>query len=116
MDNEINKLFSGEKDKGHSERLINYLKGNMSPEERYQFEQEMNSDPFLSEAADGLNSMAGEELIPTQQEINKKLKAQLKKGRNRRKRAGIPGWILITIALLLLLLLAAWWVIHYLIN
>ena len=38
-----------------------YLSGEMSPEERYSFEKEMQKDPFLADAVEGLATITAEE-------------------------------------------------------
>ena len=46
----------------HVDKLIRYRSGRMSDSERNSFEKELQKDPFLAEAVDGLSNMSADEL------------------------------------------------------
>lgn len=94
------------------QRLEDYLEDRMSPGERNSFELEMMNDPFLGDAAEGIELSGNRGLHTLEQEINRGLKKQL--DRNRRKRKKLPDMqpALIAVILILLLLLISYLVIR----
>jgi len=73
--------MSGEKKYQQEEQLFRYLKNEMTEKERNVFEREIQKDPFLAEAVDGLSSRNSDQVIA---DVND-LKGMLQKGHRRRR-------------------------------
>ena len=61
---------------------LKYLKGELSPEERYSLERELEADPFEREALEGMESLATSEVEEDLLTLHANLRSRL----NRRKR------------------------------
>ncbi len=98
--------------------LLRYLDGTMPPDQQHMLEELMDTDPFLSDAIEGLAEVRDKEqlqLITAQ--LNNQLKKLTEKRRARRGRNKLTdhwGWIFVLIVLLLVIL--AWLVIHFLLK
>lgn len=81
--------------------LLRYLNNEMSKEEKYAFEKNMEQDPFIYEAAEGLEGLSVEEIVADLHRVKKQL--------NRPKRlVGMVWKIAAAAALLVVGGMAAW--------
>ncbi|PSK88157.1 hypothetical protein [Taibaiella chishuiensis] len=98
--------------------LLRYLDGTMPPDQQHKLEALMDTDPFLSDAIEGLAEVRDQEqlrIITAQ--LNNQLKKLTEKRRARRGRNKLTdhwGWIFVLVVLLLVVL--GWLVIHMLLR
>lgn len=93
------------------QKLDDYLADRMSPAERNAFEREMEEDPFMQDAAEGIELSGETSLTFLEKEINAGLRKQLSGNKKRKKRKPDFQTVYITIIIILLLLIASYWVI-----
>ena len=77
--------MSGKKKHRNAHEALHYLRDELSGEERYSLEREMETDPFLKEALEGLEQVAPSEA----EEDILALHARLKKRLARRRRIAL---------------------------
>ncbi|MFZ1529336.1 MAG: hypothetical protein WAT19_11315 [Ferruginibacter sp.] len=88
------------------EKLLQYLSGQLPAAEQHELEQQLNDDPFLADAVEGLQSFKNSkeaELMAYQ--LNTSLKKQLTKKEKRRKKRSLPDQTAVYYAVVILLLL-----------
>ncbi len=97
------------------EKLLQYLNKDLPDAAQHDIEKEMNDDPFINDAMEGLEQVQDKKNLPfLVQELNHQLSQQLDSRNKRRKQKPFtqqPG-IYFTIALLLLLFVLAYVVIR----
>lgn len=91
------------------DRLLAYLEGNMPATEQHALEEILDTDPFLSDAVDGLAEIRDKQQIrDIAAQINVHLKRQiLKRRKQRRSRSKLTdhwGWIFVLVILLIILI------------
>lgn len=89
------------------EKLLQYLNGQMPAAEQHELEKQLNDDPFLADAVEGLQGFKNSseaELMAYQ--LNATLKKQLAKKEKHRKKRNLPDQTIVYFAIVLLLLLA----------
>lgn len=99
--------------------LLDYINGTMSDSRQHQLEVLLESDPFLSDAIEGLAEVKDkEQLKEIARQINDQLRKQIrnrrKERRTRKRRTDHWGWIFVVTILLLTLL--SWWVIKTMVQ
>lgn len=97
--------------------LFRYLKGDLSEQERYNFELQLNEDPFLSDAVEGLSQLDEKNMEQGIRQINHRLFSQIKKNKARHlpfsyQKIGI--WIAVVIILLFIFI--TWWYIQIILK
>lgn len=93
-----------------NQKLMDYLSGKLSAEDRHEMEKEMLESEMLSEAMEGLESFQNKNQVSLlTEQLNRNLQKQLqKKNRRKGKRKLIDlGWVYLTIALILIVAVIA---------
>jgi hypothetical protein len=105
MSNDLKNILSNLNNDIEQEKLLEYLNRTLTAEEQHDLEAQLNDDPFMSDAVDGLSEMKDSGNISLMvYQLNKDLKIQLEKKRKRRKRGIMQTpWLYYTVILLLLL-------------
>lgn len=94
--------------------LLRYLSGSADERDRYLTERDMEADPFLKEAAEGLEQLDPQSLPGRLEEVEADLRRQLLRHRPRRKRRWRPEapWMTaLAVILLVALLMLAWYLV-----
>ena len=105
-DDLLNILSNSNKDIDN-QKLMDYLSGKLSVEEKHAFEEEMIDSDFMIDAVEGLESFEKQtdiELYALQ--LNKKLKEKLEKQKSKRSRRKIQDLPWFVYAIILILILA----------
>jgi anti-sigma factor RsiW len=100
------------------QQLLDYLKGNLTSEERHVVEMRLAEHEMMSDAEDGLSLVKNkDELNAVTAQLNASLTEQLKK-RRKRKRIELPNQTLLitTTFIILVLLVVAFMVIYKMRN
>ena len=100
------------------QELLNYLQGNLTPEERNAVEQRLSSSDMMSDAEEGLRMADEKKMRHAVADLNKQLTHQLQQQRRKRKHKPIPNQslVIITTFLVLLLVVLAYLVIYKMRN
>ena len=104
MNNDLKNILSNLNKDVEQDKLLEYLNRSLSPEEQHQLESQLNDDPFMSDAMDGLSEMPSSEKVALMvYQLNKNLKTQLEKKKKRKKRAIFETpWLYYTVIFLLI--------------
>jgi hypothetical protein len=100
-----NKSYSQE------EKILKFLSGDLSEEEKATLELELTSDDFAKEALEGLTEINQNTLPTTLHQINTDLKKQLRKRHKKSMKIFTPSWIYITFTILIIVAIAAYFII-----
>lgn len=103
----------------NTEKLMSYLADeHLSESERHEIEKLMLEDPFVADAAEGLESISSTDSINAYvQELNMNLRKQVAAKKKRRDKLKLPGqqFTIIAIIMILILLIVSYLIIHKLI-
>jgi hypothetical protein len=87
MDDELKDILSNGKKDNEQDKLLQYLQKKLPGSEAYELEKQMNEDPFLNDAIEGLQEMSDTKDIPSLvQDLNAALKKQLEKKKSRKEK------------------------------
>ena len=106
MNNDLKNILSNLNKDIEQEKLLEYLNRKLSQEEQHELETQMNSDPFISDAMDGLEQVKNTDKVSKLvTQLNAGLKKQLENNKKRRNKGTLlqDSWIYYTVILLLLL-------------
>ena len=102
MSDELNKPDK----KDLEQDLLGYLHGKMSDQEQHAFEQQLNEDEFLNDAAEGLEGLKNKkDLSLLVMQLNSDLKKQIDKKKKQKEKRKITGQPMVYLTIILLLLL-----------
>lgn len=87
------------------EELLQYLQGNLTPEERNAVEQRLASSDMMSDAEEGLRLADEKKMRHAVADLNKQLSLQLQHQRRKRKHKQIPNQSLIIVTTFIILVL-----------
>jgi anti-sigma factor RsiW len=113
-DDLLNILSNSNKDIDN-QKLMDYLSGKLSQQERHELEKEMAANEMTSDAVEGLTSMTSHQKIQSYvDQLNKDLHKQLeqKKAKRQRRKIKDEPYIYLAIILVLLLIIIAYMVIQ----
>ena len=107
-----------ERDDLTEQELLQYLQGNLTPEERNAVEQRLAASEMMSDAEEGLRMADETKMNHAVADLNKKLSMQLQQQRRKRKHKPVPNQslIIITTFLILVLVVLAFLVIYKMRN
>jgi anti-sigma factor RsiW len=87
------------------QELLQYLQGNLTPEERNAVEQRLASSDMMSDAEEGLRMADEKKMRHAVADLNKQLAFQLQQQRRKRKHRPVPNQSLIIVTTFLILVL-----------
>lgn len=99
-----------------NQKLMDYLSGKLSAEQKHEVEKWMIDHPFFSEAVEGLQQAGDTHHVSASvDEINRQLRKYLQKRKKRResKLLGLNQWMYLAILLILGLLIGVYFVLKY---
>jgi anti-sigma factor RsiW len=107
-----------ERDDLTEQELLQYLQGNLTPEERNAVEQRLAASEMMSDAEEGLRLADEKKMQHAVADLNKQLSLQLQQQRRKRKHRPVPNQslVIITTFLVLLLIVLAYLVIYKMRN
>ncbi len=99
-----------------NQKLMDYVNGRLSPEEKHEVEKWMIDEPFFSEAAEGLQAVGSEKAVTKSvEQINSQLRLYLRERKNKkriRKLLPITFWTYVAIVVILLIAVITWVVVN----
>jgi ribosomal silencing factor RsfS len=99
----------------NEEQLLNYVANNLSNEQRNSIEMEMEHNPFMNDAIEGLQAFKDEQKIQAYvNELNKQLIKQTtkKKIRKSKRKLKEQDWIIISVIIVIMLCLLGYIVVN----
>jgi hypothetical protein len=115
MNNDLLNILSNSNKDIDNQKLMDYLSGKLSEQEKHEVEAWMVDNDFENEALEGLQQLAGKKNLEGYvDQLNKELHhyIQEKKDRRSKRAIGNPFWIYTAIALILLTIILVYMVIH----
>jgi ATP-dependent Zn protease len=112
-DDLLNILSNSNKDIDN-QKLMDYLSGKLSAEEKHEFEKTLVDSEIFNDAVEGLEEFKSKEQLNLfVEQLNSNLKKQLDKRKNKKEKRAIKGisWLQITIVLIIIIILIAFFVI-----
>lgn len=93
------------------EQLKNYMRGNISDAERHELEMQMESDPFTSDAAEGLMELNNKEVEAHLTALHYQLRKQLNKKRKKKWLYFNQSTAVITFLIIMILAILTYYII-----
>lgn len=106
MDDEILNILSNSNKDIDNQKLMDYLSGKLSAEEKHEIEKQMADSDFVNDAVEGLQDVKNKkDLSLFVEQLNDNLHKQLDKKKRRKQKRALKDqpWLYLTIILLLLL-------------
>ncbi|HEV8080375.1 MAG TPA: hypothetical protein VGP43_06670 [Chitinophagaceae bacterium] len=106
MDNKLLNIISNSNKDIDNQKLMDYLSGKLSAEEKYEIEKQMADSDFVNDAVEGLEDVKNKkDLSLFVEQLNTTLQKQLDKKKKRKKKRALKDqpWLYFAIILLLLL-------------
>lgn len=106
------KKSTWEENQPDNDYLMAYLKGDLSPEKQHRLEDEMENNPFLRDALDGLSEMTDEQsLRDSVFLLQRNLKAHVRSRKQRQISYLRPKllWFWVAILMIILFVFIVWW-------
>lgn len=101
----LNILSASNKDIDN-QKLMDYISGKLSAEQKHEVEKLMADNPFLNEAVEGLQQAGTANSEKAVEQINKQLRSQLQQRKRKRARELFPVSKWTYVAVLIILMLA----------
>jgi anti-sigma factor RsiW len=114
MNNDLLNILSNSNKDIDNQKLMDYLSGKLSEQEKHEVEQWMVDNDFENEALEGLQQMSGKKNLDTYvDQLNKELTQYIKQKKQRRDKRVIknPFWVYVAVAFILLIIILAYMVI-----
>src|SRR5688572_12626668 len=90
-----------------NQKLMDYISGRLSAEQKHEVEKWMMDNPFFNEAVEGLQGAGDEKSVNASvEQINNQLRKYLQQRKLRREKLALPFNMFIYVAVLLILALA----------
>ena len=116
MSDDLFKILSESNKDIDNQKLMDYISGKLSAEQKHEVEEWMIDNPFLSEAVEGLQHAGNEMQVKASvEQINKELRKylQLRKRRREMKLLPVNWWVYVAVLLVLVLVVVVYLVMHF---
>jgi ATP-dependent Zn protease len=108
MEDELLNILSNSNKDIDNQKLMDYLSGKLSQQEKHEFEKKMIDSEMLNDVVEGLEKLKNKKDISTLvEQLNTNLKKQLEKKKSKKLKREIKNlnWIYFSIILILILIL-----------
>jgi len=108
-------ILSDEEEQLNQDELMNYLDGNLSEQEKHAFKKKTANSPFVNDAVEGLQEFKNkQELEKHVNDLNTKLKQQLKSRQHHKLRPKLTSntWLIIATLIILAICVICYFIIH----
>ena len=106
MDDKLFNILSNSNKDIDNQKLMDYLSGKLSAEEKHEIEKQMADSDFVNDAVEGLENVKNKKNLSTfVEQLNSDLHKQLDKKKKRKQKRALKDqpWLYLAIILLLLL-------------
>ena len=114
MHEDLLNILSGSNKDIDNQKLMDYISGKLSAEQKHEVEKWMADNPFASEAMEGLQQAGVENSSLAVEQLNKQLKAHLQQRKRKRVKNKIHSNTWTYVAILLVLMLAV--LVYYIVR
>jgi anti-sigma factor RsiW len=114
MNYDLLKILSDSNKDIDNQKLMDYIAGKLSAEEKHEVEKWMADSQFMNDAVEGLESVKNKAALnDLVEQLNEDLQKKLEKKRQRKQKRVIKEqpWIYYAIVLILFLIIITWYVI-----
>ncbi len=114
MDDKLLNILSNSNKDIDNQKLMDYLSGKLSAEEKYEIEKQMADSDFVNDAVEGLEEVKNKkDLLLFVEQLNTTLHKQLEKKKKRKQKRALKDqpWLYLAIIILLLLIITCFIVI-----
>ncbi|WP_205513779.1 hypothetical protein [Longitalea arenae] len=114
MNNDLLNILSNSNKDIDNQKLMDYLSGKLSDQEKHEVEMWMVDNDFENEAVEGLQQMAGNKKLEGYvDQLNKELHQYIRQKKERREKRRINNnfWVYVSIAFVLIIIILAYMVI-----
>ena len=115
MNNDLLNILSNSNKDIDNQKLMDYLSGKLSEQEKHEVEVWMVDNDFENEALEGLQQMAGNKKLEGYvDQLNKELHQYIKQKKDRREKRKIDTsfWVYTAIVIVLLIIILAYMVLN----
>src|SRR5687768_685683 len=113
MDYDLLKILSNSNKDIDNQKLMDYIAGKLSAEEKHEVEKWMADSHFMNDAVEGLEAVRNKNKISdTIEQLNKDLLKKLEKKRSKKKKRQLKDapWIYYAIVITLFLIVITWYI------
>ena len=113
MNDELLNILSNSNKDIDNQKLMDYLAGKLSAEEKHEIEKTLVDSDMMNDAVEGLEKLKNKDLSTLVEQLNTNLHIQLdkKKSRKLKRRIKELPWLYLFIVLILLIILISYFVI-----
>ena len=107
MNNDILNILSNSNKDIDNQKLMDYLSGKLSADEKHDFEKSLIDSEMMNDAVEGLEKLKNTDVSAVVRQLNKNLHKQLNRKRSKKIKRGIKDlpWLYFTIILVLIIIL-----------
>ena len=119
MDDKLLNILSNSNKDIDNQKLMDYLSGKLSPEEKHEIEKQMTDSDFVNDAIEGLEDVKNKkDLSILVEQLNTDLHKQLDKKKKRKEKRILKEqpWLYLTIIIILFLIIISFFVIRKYLN
>ena len=115
MDYDLLKILSNSNKDIDNQKLMDYISGKLSAEDKHEVERWMADSHFMNDAVEGLESIKNKSQIATTvDQLNQDLLKRLEKKRNKKRKRKLQDypWIYYAIVIILFLIIITWYIVE----
>jgi len=114
MNNDLINILSNSNKDIDNQKLMDYLAGKLSAEEKHEIEKLMADNDFVNDALEGLGEVNNKKIQDIVDQMNMSLQKKLKQKKIRKEKRRLKEypWIYLAIAVILVLIVLAYYIIH----
>ena len=107
MNDELLNILSNSNKDIDNQKLMDYLSGKLSADEKHDFEKSLIDSEMMNDAVEGLEKLKNTDVSAVVKQLNNNLHKQLNKKRSKKIKRGIKDlpWLYFTIILVLIIIL-----------
>lgn len=116
MNNDLLNILSNSNKDIDNQKLMDYLSGKLSEQEKHEVEKWMVDNEFVNEAMEGLQDLSGKkDLNLYVDQLNKELNRYIQKKKDLREKRRFKDnpWVYLAVILVLAIIIVTWFVIRY---
>src|SRR5688572_5133080 len=115
MDYDLLKILSNSNKDIDNQKLMDYIAGKLSAEEKHEVERWMADSQFMDDAVEGLEAVKNKARISdTVEQLNQDLLKKLEKKRNKKRKRQLKDspWIYYAIVITLFIIVITWYILE----
>ena len=113
--NDLHNIPSNNEETFSNEELLDYINNNLAPEEQHHLEKNIEQDPFMFDAIEGLQGISDKAQITTSiNELNQHLSKLVNTKNKRKQKRKLPfnQWAMLAVVVVLFVSIITYFIIH----